>query len=136
MSGGVDDGRTCLHCALARVLRAEAPALAARGVTVTMGRSDPVWLPISGTRVYRGVRRVLRAAAAAGDHHVVSDESRLSFVESALEGAGIVYTLHRESSGEGDEEVVEVRVARSRIDAAREVLDSLNWDGDPQAADE
>jgi ribosomal protein S18 acetylase RimI-like enzyme len=65
-----------------------------------------------------------------------SDESRLSFVESALEGAGIVYTLHRESSGEGDEEVVEVRVARSRIDAAREVLDSLNWDGDPQAADE
>jgi hypothetical protein len=71
MSGGVDDSRTCLHCALARVLRAEAPALAARGVTVTMGRSDPVWLPISGTRVYRGVRRVLRAAAAASDHHVV-----------------------------------------------------------------
>jgi hypothetical protein len=65
-----------------------------------------------------------------------ADESRLSFVESALEGAGIVYTLHSESSGEGDEEVVEVRVARSRIDAAREVLDSLNWDGDPQAADE
>jgi hypothetical protein len=70
MSGGVDDARTCLHCALARVLQAETPALAARGVTVTMGRSDPVWVPLSGTRVYRGIRRVLRAAAAAGERHV------------------------------------------------------------------
>lgn len=65
-----------------------------------------------------------------------SDESRLSFVESALEGAGIVYALHTDSSGEGDEDVVEVRVARSRIDEAREVLDSLDWDGGAQAADE
>lgn len=65
-----------------------------------------------------------------------SDASRLSFVESALEGAGIVYALHTESSGEGDEEVVEVRVARSRVDQARELLDSLDWDGGSQAADE
>jgi hypothetical protein len=71
MSGGVDDRRTCLHCALARVLRAEAPALEARGVTVTMGRSDPVWVPISGTRVYRGIRRVLREAATVAERHVV-----------------------------------------------------------------
>ena len=71
MSGGVETGRTCLHCALARALRAEAPALSARGVTVTMGRSDPVWVPIAGGRVYRGIRRVLRAAAAVTERHVV-----------------------------------------------------------------
>lgn len=64
-----------------------------------------------------------------------SDESRLSFVASALEGAGIVYALHPEGTGEGDEEVVEVRVARSRVDEARQLLDALDRD-DERAADE
>ena len=57
--------RTCLHCALVRALRAEAPVLEARGITVVVGRSDAVWLPISGTRIYRGLRRLLREATGA-----------------------------------------------------------------------
>jgi hypothetical protein len=57
--------RTCLHCALARALQSEADALAAQGLAVTFTRSDPVWLPTSGTRLYRGVRRLLQAARAA-----------------------------------------------------------------------
>ena len=56
--------RTCLHCALARALQAEAAALTARGVAVRFERSEPVWLPVSGTRLYRGIRRLLRQAAA------------------------------------------------------------------------
>lgn len=55
--------RSCLHCALARALKSE--ALAAGGLAVTFTRSDPVWLPTSGTRLYRGVRRLLQAARAA-----------------------------------------------------------------------
>lgn len=54
--------RTCLHCALLRALRAEMPGLEGRGVTVMVGRSDAVWLPLSGTRIYRGIRRLLQRA--------------------------------------------------------------------------
>jgi hypothetical protein len=64
----VDPGaveRTCLHCALMRALRAETPALERRGVTVVFGRSDAVWLPIPGMRIYRGIRRLLRDATAS-----------------------------------------------------------------------
>jgi len=57
--------RTCLHCALLRALRAETPALERRGVTVVFGRSDAVWLPMPGTRIYRGIRRLLRDATTA-----------------------------------------------------------------------
>jgi hypothetical protein len=57
--------RTCLHCALVRALRAEMPALARRGVTVVVGRSDAVWLPIPGTQIYRGIRHLLREATTA-----------------------------------------------------------------------
>ncbi len=57
--------RTCLHCALARALRAEAGAIAERGLAVTFTRSDPVWLPVSGVRIYREVRRLLRRALDA-----------------------------------------------------------------------
>lgn len=54
------------------------------------------------------------------------DECRLSFAESALEGAGIGYAVRTGSSGNGVEErVVEVRVAESRAEEAREVLDAL-----------
>ncbi len=69
----------------------------------------------------RGVERSVTVLATA-------DASRLSFVESALEGAGIVYALQAEAAGEGEEEVVEVRVPRSRADEVREILDSLEID--------
>ena len=54
--------RTCLHCALARALRAERARFAARDFALVMNRSDPVWLPLSGALVYRGIRRLLREA--------------------------------------------------------------------------
>lgn len=57
-----DAERTCLHCALVRALRAEMPALERRRVDVVVGRSDAVWVPLSGMRVYRGIRRLLRQA--------------------------------------------------------------------------
>ena len=57
--------RTCLHCALARALRAEAGAIADRGLAITFTRSDPVWIPVSGVRIYRDVRRLLQRALAA-----------------------------------------------------------------------
>jgi len=57
--------RTCLHCALLRALRAETPALERQGIAVVFGRSDAVWLPLPGTRVYRGIRRLLREATVA-----------------------------------------------------------------------
>ena len=60
--GPVD--RSCLHCALARAVRAESGAFAGRGLTLTFARSDPVWLPGSGLRLYRGVRRLLREACS------------------------------------------------------------------------
>jgi hypothetical protein len=63
--------RTCLHCALARALRAEMPAFAARGMAVTFTRSEPVWLPASGAGIYRGVRRILRLARAHADRSPV-----------------------------------------------------------------
>jgi hypothetical protein len=56
--------RSCLHCALARALSAETDAFAAHGVSVSFTRSEPVWLPSSGMRLYRGVRRLLRQARA------------------------------------------------------------------------
>jgi hypothetical protein len=53
--------RTCLHCALARALRAE--VLAPGGpLRVQLGRSDPVWLPIEGRTLYRAIRALLREA--------------------------------------------------------------------------
>ncbi len=36
-------------------------------MTLGFARSEPVWLPASGTTCYRGVRRLLRAARAAAD---------------------------------------------------------------------
>ena len=57
--------RTCLHCALLRALRAESPALERQGIDVVVGRSDAVWLPVSGTRIYRGIRRLLHEATSS-----------------------------------------------------------------------
>jgi len=60
--------RACLHCALARALRAEADAFAGRGLELRLSRSEPVWLPVRGATIYRAVVRLLRHArdAAAG----------------------------------------------------------------------
>jgi hypothetical protein len=77
--------RTCLHCALARALRAESARFAARGLALVFTRSDPVWLPVSGARVYRSIRRLLdEAHARAGSGAVklaVLDLSGKSHVE-------------------------------------------------------
>lgn len=53
-----------------------------------------------------------------------SDESRLAFVQSALEAAGIRFSVRREAKG-GNGEVVEVQVAGAHLEEAREVLDAL-----------
>lgn len=71
--------RACLHCALARALGDEADELVRRRVSVTFGRSEPVWLPITGQRIYRGIRQLLRQAAAVGEGHTV----RLGIVDLA-----------------------------------------------------
>jgi len=63
--------RTCLHCALARALRAEAAAFAARGLAIRLARSEPVFLPIAGGTVYRALRRLLRAACRAAERSPV-----------------------------------------------------------------
>ena len=63
--------RSCLHCALARALRAESPGFARRGLTLAFARSEPVWLPQPGMRLYRDVRRLLRRAWAAADRGTV-----------------------------------------------------------------
>ena len=59
--------RSCLHCALARAIRAESSAFAGRGLALNFARSEPVWLPSTGMRLYRGVRRLLQAARTAAD---------------------------------------------------------------------
>lgn len=38
-------------------------------MTVTVSRSEAVWLPIAGGRIYRGIRRLLRRAAAVSQGH-------------------------------------------------------------------
>jgi hypothetical protein len=69
--------RSCLHCALARALGDEADDLLRRRVVVTFSRSEAVWLPIPGSRIYRGIRKLLQRAAAVGDGNTV----RLSVVD-------------------------------------------------------
>jgi hypothetical protein len=71
--------RTCLHCALARALGDEADTLLRRGVVVTFARSEPVWLPIPGSRIYRRLRHLLRRAASIGEGHTV----RLNVIDLA-----------------------------------------------------
>jgi hypothetical protein len=60
--------RVCLHCALARALRAEAPSFTASGLEIRLARSEPVFLPVSGAALYRALRRLLAAARAAAEH--------------------------------------------------------------------
>lgn len=64
-----------------------------------------------------------------------SDESRLAFVQSALEGAGIRFSVRRElENGEG--EVVAIRVAGAQLAEAREVLDALETEEVAAGAEE
>ena len=56
-------GRVCLHCVLARALRAEAEILHERGLEVKLGPSQAVFLPGSGSTTYRRLRSLLREAA-------------------------------------------------------------------------
>lgn len=108
----VDDGqRVCPRCH--RRLDSGAEACPDCGVTLvaeTPGRRR--------ARAERAPRFVTVLATG--------DESRVSFAESALEGAGIVYAVRGGAPGNGSEErIVEVRVAESRAEEAREVLDAL-----------
>lgn len=59
--------QTCLHCALGRALKHESPTLAAHGLTVSLGRTEPVWLPLPGGRLYRALRRLLRDAVGRSE---------------------------------------------------------------------
>lgn len=79
MDDAPDELRTCLHCALVRAIEAESRALQAGDVSVVVGRSDAVWVPISGARVYRGIRRLLRRVTPVAGGRVV----RLSVVDLA-----------------------------------------------------
>ena len=54
--------RTCLHCVLARVLRAESQALRERGLEVRLRPSDAVFLPATGAAAFRKIRELVRAA--------------------------------------------------------------------------
>jgi hypothetical protein len=56
--------RICVHCVLARVLRAEAPALARAGLSIGVRPGPPVLLPHAPVLVYRELRDLLREAAA------------------------------------------------------------------------
>jgi hypothetical protein len=63
--------RSCLHCALARALRAEAAAFHARGLDVRLSRSEPVFLPLGGATLYRTLRQLLGAARVAAERSPV-----------------------------------------------------------------
>jgi hypothetical protein len=54
---------SCLHCSLARAVEAEWRG-GAVGPVVRIGRSEPLWLPVSGARVYRTLRELLRSVRA------------------------------------------------------------------------
>ena len=55
------ESRTCLHCVLERAVGHASPALEAAGLSVTLHAREPIWLPETGTRVYRPIRRLLGA---------------------------------------------------------------------------
>ena len=75
--------KSCLHCSLARAVDEEWRGQI-DGPVLRIGRSDPLWLPLPGARVYRELRRLLRAARAlSGDSLklVVLDLAGKSHVE-------------------------------------------------------
>ena len=66
------------------------------------------------------------------DHHRfvpllrTSDESRVTFVSSALEGSEIAFSVHGGDAANGTAEVFEVWVPPGRADEAREVIERLD----------
>ena len=71
MQGRDDVTRTCLHCALGRALRAESAASGGGELVLTLRSSEPTWLPVSGTALYRELRGLLREARDATRRGVV-----------------------------------------------------------------
>lgn len=61
-----------------------------------------------------------------------SDQSRIAFVQAALESAGIRFSMQDGGAGE----VVEVRVGDAQLSAAREVLDALEVEEVESGAEE
>ena len=59
--------RSCLHCVVARVMEAEGAELPIRA----SGCPGPLWLPVSGVRLYRDLEQLLALASAEGDRPVV-----------------------------------------------------------------
>jgi len=55
-----------------------------------------------------------------------SDESRITFVSSALEGSGIAFSVHDGDAADGAADVFEVWVPPGRADEAREVIERLD----------
>ena len=53
-------GRSCLHCALERALRAERAPLEASGLEVEVLSSGGALLPVRAGRMYRELRQLLR----------------------------------------------------------------------------
>jgi hypothetical protein len=54
--------RTCLHCVLGRVLRAEARAIEATGLQIALRCSEATWLPAAGGPLYRSLRPFVKRA--------------------------------------------------------------------------
>src|SRR5215475_8676965 len=55
---------------MARAIRAESSD-AASGAAINFARSEPVWLPTPGMRLYRDLRRLLRQARAEADGRAI-----------------------------------------------------------------
>src|SRR5216117_2063266 len=55
------ESRTCLHFVLERAVGHASRDLEAAGLSVTLHAREPIWLPETGTRVYRPIRRLLGA---------------------------------------------------------------------------
>jgi hypothetical protein len=80
---------------------------------VRVGRSDPLWLPIAGTRVYRQLRSLLRAAHGGPDDSlklVVLDLPGKSHVE-------VVATVGHRGSRSRSRSVLFPRYAPERLAA-------------------
>ena len=101
--------RSCLHCSLARAVEVEWDGPLA-GPVVRIGRSEPLWLPLSGAKVYREIRRLLLAVRKQ-----TADSLKLSVLD--LPGKShveVVATFNRRG-----ERTRSLSVALPRYEAAR-----------------
>jgi hypothetical protein len=65
------------------------------------------------------------------DHRFVpvlrtGDESRITFVSSALEGSGVAFSVHQGDAADGPAGTIEIWVPPGRADEAREVIERLD----------